>query len=243
MKKIVALTMAAMVINFFVPLTPQAHAAFIEDKVAEVIVQDPTVAQVQELMKLKQQLEQGNKEAIWGTLTKAALAKVDQNSVVAVAASGGLGQIAEEVVRQQVGQAVDKRLAPYQEELTILSQLLGGNNLLTPQAARANNSLIGAPQNYKRVLDMTATAYGPGPLDNGKWNNLTYMGGTVRKGVVAVDPTVIPMGTKLWVEGYGEAIAEDQGSAIKGNRIDLAFNTRKEALDYGIQKVKVYVLN
>ena len=68
------------------------------------------------------------------------------------------------------------------------------------------------------------------------------MGGKVRKGVAAVDPTVIPMGTKLWIEGYGEAIAEDQGSAIKGNRIDLAFNNRSEALDYGIQPVKVYVL-
>ena len=90
---------------------------------------------------------------------------------------------------------------------------------------------------------MTATAYAPGPLDNGKWNNLTYMGGTVQHGVAAVDPRVIPMGTKLWVEGYGEAIAEDQGSAIKGNRIDLAFDKRNDALDYGIQNVKIYVLN
>ncbi|MDD4600596.1 MAG: 3D domain-containing protein, partial [Negativicutes bacterium] len=83
----------------------------------------------------------------------------------------------------------------------------------------------------------------PGPLDNGKWNNLTYVGGIVQKGVVAVDPKIIPMGTKLWVEGYGQAVAEDQGSAIKGNRIDLAFNDRQEAIDYGIQNVKVYVLN
>jgi len=89
---------------------------------------------------------------------------------------------------------------------------------------------------------MTATAYAPGALDNGKWGNLTYMGGKVRKGVAAVDPDVIPMGTRLWIEGYGEAVAEDQGSAIQGNRIDLAFNNRSEALNYGIQRVKAYVL-
>ena len=59
-------------------------------------------------------------------------------------------------------------------------------------------------------------------------------------GVAAVDTSVIPMGTKMYVEGYGYAIARDRGSAIKGNRIDLFFETRSEAMSWGVRRVKVY---
>jgi 3D (Asp-Asp-Asp) domain-containing protein len=62
------------------------------------------------------------------------------------------------------------------------------------------------------------------------------------RGIVAVDPNVIPMGTKLYVEGYGEAIAADQGGAIKGNRIDLFFGSHQEALNFGKRTVKVTIL-
>jgi len=62
------------------------------------------------------------------------------------------------------------------------------------------------------------------------------------RGIVAVDPKVIPMGTKLYVEGYGEAIAADQGGAIKGNRIDLYFDTHQQALNYGMKTVNVTIL-
>ena len=88
-------------------------------------------------------------------------------------------------------------MSPYQKEIDLLSSLLKQDNTLTPSAVKANDSLTGSPQNYKRVLDMTATAYAPGPLDNGKWNDLTYVGGKVAKGVAAVDPRVIPMGTQV----------------------------------------------
>jgi len=57
-------------------------------------------------------------------------------------------------------------------------------------------------------------------------------------GVVAVDPRVIPLGTRLNVEGYGNCIAGDTGSAIKGNRIDLCFDTLAECNAYGMRKVK-----
>ncbi|MFD2617323.1 peptidoglycan-binding protein [Terrilactibacillus laevilacticus] len=60
--------------------------------------------------------------------------------------------------------------------------------------------------------------------------------------VVAVDPNVIPLGTKLYVEGYGYAIAADTGGAIKGMKIDLFFNDNSEALDWGRRTVKVKVI-
>ncbi len=63
------------------------------------------------------------------------------------------------------------------------------------------------------------------------------------KGVVAVDDTVIPMRSRLYIPGYGFAIAGDRGSAIKGMRIDLCFATYAEAINFGRQPVKVYRLD
>ncbi|MBM7841026.1 3D (Asp-Asp-Asp) domain-containing protein/lysozyme family protein [Alkalihalobacillus xiaoxiensis] len=61
--------------------------------------------------------------------------------------------------------------------------------------------------------------------------------------VVAVDPNVIPLGTRVYVEGYGEAIAGDTGGAIKGNKIDLYVQTKDEALTFGRQQVQVTILD
>lgn len=103
------------------------------------------------------------------------------------------------------------------------------------------------PTNYEKVLDIRATAYAPGPLDNDQWGDKTYMGTTIRPGVIAVDPKVIPLGSRLYVQypdGHGEyAVAEDTGGAIKGNRIDIAMMNRGKASDFGIQDVKVYVVS
>jgi 3D (Asp-Asp-Asp) domain-containing protein len=105
----------------------------------------------------------------------------------------------------------------------------------------------GIPANYEKVLDITATAYAPGPLDNDQWGDKTYLGTTIRPGVVAVDPKVIPLGSRLYVQypdGHGEyAVAEDTGGAIKGNRIDIAMMDRGNATEFGIKPVKVYVVS
>lgn len=61
--------------------------------------------------------------------------------------------------------------------------------------------------------------------------------------VIAVDPSVIPLGSKVWVEGYGHAIAGDTGGAIKGNKIDLHFPTKEAAYQFGSRKVKIKVIN
>ncbi|MCM3088919.1 Uncharacterized conserved protein YabE, contains G5 and tandem DUF348 domains [Bhargavaea ginsengi] len=61
--------------------------------------------------------------------------------------------------------------------------------------------------------------------------------------VIAVDPRVIPLGSKVWVEGYGTAIAGDTGGAIKGNKIDIFVPTKDQAYSFGRQKVKIKILN
>lgn len=60
--------------------------------------------------------------------------------------------------------------------------------------------------------------------------------------VIAVDPRVIPLGSKVWVEGYGYAIAGDTGGAIKGNKIDLLMSSKDKAYKWGRKKVRIKVL-
>jgi uncharacterized protein YabE (DUF348 family) len=60
--------------------------------------------------------------------------------------------------------------------------------------------------------------------------------------VIAVDPRIIPLGTKVYVEGYGYAVAADTGGAIKGHKIDVFFPTKAEAFRWGVRKVKIKIL-
>ena len=95
----------------------------------------------------------------------------------------------------------------------------------------------------KRVLDMSATAYDSSVRSNGRGNRgRTRTGARTTYGVVAVDPRVIPLGSIVFVEGYGLALACDTGSAIKGNRIDLCFDSSRVCDQFGRQRVRVHVL-
>jgi 3D (Asp-Asp-Asp) domain-containing protein len=96
---------------------------------------------------------------------------------------------------------------------------------------------------YSSYIDMVATAYCPCNICNYPYGGQpSAIGLPLGPGIVAVDPTVIPLGTKLYVEGYGNAIAADTGGAIKGKRIDLCMSDHQTALNYGIQNVRVYIL-
>lgn len=61
--------------------------------------------------------------------------------------------------------------------------------------------------------------------------------------LIAVDPNIIPLGSKVWVEGYGYAVAGDTGGSIKGNKIDVLFQSKEEAYNWGRKKVLIKVLN
>ena len=86
---------------------------------------------------------------------------------------------------------------------------------------------------------MSASAYSAEDPGNTAY---TARGNLLRRGYVSVDPDVIPLGTKLYIEGYGYAVADDTGGAIVGNRIDLAMDSHGEAINFGLRTVKVYVL-
>ncbi|HDR8194484.1 cell wall-binding protein EntB [Bacillus thuringiensis] len=103
-------------------------------------------------------------------------------------------------------------------------------------------------QSAKRELTVVATAYTADPSENGTYGGrvLTAMGHDLTTNpnmrIIAVDPKVIPLGSKVWVEGYGEAIAGDTGSAIKGNRIDVLMGSKSKAMNWGRKTVKVKIL-
>lgn len=91
------------------------------------------------------------------------------------------------------------------------------------------------------ILFVESTAYCKCARCCGKSNGITATGLQARRGVIAVDPRVIKLGTRIYVEGYGTAVAADTGGAIKGNRIDVCFNTHKEAINWGRKKVKIMI--
>jgi 3D (Asp-Asp-Asp) domain-containing protein len=95
----------------------------------------------------------------------------------------------------------------------------------------------------RRMLTMIPTTYDPYHC-GGDGRGLTATGLKARYGVAAVDPKFIPLGTKLYIEGYGYAIAADTGSAIKGNRIDLCVDSKHQARGVGSFKpLHVYIID
>ncbi|MDU4696903.1 MULTISPECIES: 3D domain-containing protein [Paenibacillus] len=105
---------------------------------------------------------------------------------------------------------------------------------------------------YSQTIDVKASAYTASASENGKWGAVDYFGNPLKLGTIAVDPKVIPMGTKVLVTGHSHdglpdqafvATATDQGGAIKGNRIDIFIpGSAAAAKTFGYQDVTLYVL-
>ncbi|WP_028546513.1 3D domain-containing protein [Paenibacillus taiwanensis] len=131
-----------------------------------------------------------------------------------------------------------------------------------PAAKKAQSVATPVPSNvvtvagrdikYKKKINVKATAYTAHPSENGKWGAVDYFGKPLKLGTVAVDPKVIPLGTKLFVTGYQfkhlpqggyVATASDIGGAVNGSRIDLFVPvSQKTGSTFGVQNIQVYVL-
>ena len=115
-----------------------------------------------------------------------------------------------------------------------------GTSANTKTVSRNNSS---SPAGGKEFY-VTATAY---TADCNGCSGITATGINLKANrnlkVIAVDPSVIPLGSKVWVEGYGYAVAGDTGGAIKGNRIDLHMASKSSAYQFGRRQVKVKVMN
>lgn len=91
---------------------------------------------------------------------------------------------------------------------------------------------------YGTVVYVEATGYSAYDPGNSQY---TSTGELLRHGIIAVDPSFIPLGTRVYIPGYGEAVAADVGWGIKGNLIDVAFDTHEEALAFGRQELQITV--
>jgi 3D (Asp-Asp-Asp) domain-containing protein len=97
--------------------------------------------------------------------------------------------------------------------------------------------------NKSFYMNSTAyTAYCKGCSGKTRWRELDLRANPNLK-VIAVDPSIIPLGTKVYVEGYGYAIAADTGGAIHGYKIDIFMPSRQQALQWGRRTVKVTIIN
>lgn len=96
-----------------------------------------------------------------------------------------------------------------------------------------------ASTSYKATYTMEATAY---TGDTTTASGVTPVRNPNGLSTIAVDPSIIPLGSKVYIPGYGEAIAADTGGAIKGHRIDLFLNSENECINWGRQNVTLYVL-
>ena len=114
-----------------------------------------------------------------------------------------------------------------------------GTKVVTAAVSRNNTSAGGTGKEFY----VTATAYTPNC--NG-CSGITATGVNIKSNpnmkLIAVDPNVIPLGSKVWVEGYGYAIAADTGGAIKGNKIDILVSSKSAAKNWGRKKVRIKVL-
>ncbi|MBO4780083.1 MAG: peptidoglycan-binding protein [Selenomonadaceae bacterium] len=93
--------------------------------------------------------------------------------------------------------------------------------------------------NYSHTVYVEATAYSSAEPGMSAY---TALGTPCRYGVIATDPSFIPLGTKVYIPGYGYAVAEDTGGAIVGNIIDVAFDSVAECYEFGRQFLEIYIL-
>lgn len=112
----------------------------------------------------------------------------------------------------------------------------------TVEAVEPPQDVVETPNGYlpySQVMGMEATAYLP---TDGSAEGITAMGIPATYGIVAVDPDIIPLGSRVYIPGYGEALAADTGGAIYGYRIDLCMEDYWQAMDFGRRNVTVFVL-
>jgi uncharacterized protein YabE (DUF348 family) len=136
----------------------------------------------------------------------------------------------KEVSRKLVS---EKKMKEKQDKVVAM-----GTKVLVAQVSRGSSEPAG------REFYVTATAY---TASCNGCSGFTATGINLRANpnikVIAVDPRVIPLGTKVWVEGYGYAIAADKGSAVQGHKIDVFVPTKSEAYRWGRKRVKIKILN
>ena len=191
------------------------------DKVKEI--QDYLIAQC---------LLQGEASGVYDSSTVNAIK--DFQSALGLSVDGVCGAVTYKVLR-----------AAAYDEIDIynfsLSEFLAGETQPVVEGSKnssAENS--GEIPGFSRVMRVEATAYS---RHEDGMSNYTASGTFCKRGVIAVDPNVIPLGTRVFIPGYGYAVADDVGGAIVGNIIDIAFDSVEECYQFGRQWIDIYIID
>lgn len=157
------------------------------------------------------------------------------------AGAPGVAEISYLVTRRS-----DRRLAPSRTRVAVRvlhrpkpRVIAAGVSEYAILAGLAKRGFAGTVRLAKAAIRMVATAYTANCYGCSGW---TKSGRHAGHGIVAVDPNVIPLGSHLYIPGYGHAVAGDTGGAIQGHRVDLGFNNYAEAMNFGRRSVVVYVV-
>lgn len=113
----------------------------------------------------------------------------------------------------------------------------------SPAYPESSGSTTEPPAGAVKIGHYQITHYCPCAICNDRSDQLTALGTKLKPGTtIAVDPSLIPLGSKVWIEGYGIRTAEDTGGAIKGNHIDMCVSTHAEAMHKGVVYKDVYII-
>ena len=132
--------------------------------------------------------------------------------------------------------------APGKKRLPAMARATKKKARVVQKPSRLKVSRAATPRHYLRVFSGIATAYVPIDtlMEGGRWT-CTMRDGWATRGI-AVDPRLIPLGSLLYVPGYGRALADDTGGRIKGRHIDVRLHSIRSMYRWGVKKVKIYVL-
>lgn len=185
--------------------------------------------------------------SIQGT-SRGPVSSVARTPQASAAAAPGRATSASPVTSSPEGQSPVPVPTPAPAEVKVLSSTVIAAPRQAVIAVGTSQTCIpvnGRCYTFSHVLDMAATAYDATFASNGAWTGQrSAIGLPLDYGIVAVDPHVIPLGSRLYVENYGLAIAADTGSAIVGDHIDLFFwDTPRDIAAFGIRHLKVYILD
>lgn len=189
---------------------------------------NPTIAQLQNAVSsLNEILPQLSVDSVINT-AKSAIATGNSK----IQAQKEAAQKAEEQAQKEAAQ---KAQQAQQSQQNNTSNNTSSNTSSNGSSSNSNSSTNG----YKKELSMTATAYTGGTLTAMGLKPVRNPNGM---STIAVDPSVIPLGSKVYIPGYGYAIASDTGGAIKGNIIDLYMNSESACTSWGRRPVTVYIV-
>ncbi|MBR2518981.1 MAG: peptidoglycan-binding protein [Selenomonadaceae bacterium] len=193
---------------------------------------------------IAQCLLQGEADGVYGSSTVKAIK--DFQSALGLDADGVCGTITYKVLRAAAYDEIDIYNFSLNDFLANDNGDYDVKTIVEPEENYGGDSeeiYYGGSEEvpeFSRVVRVEATAYSR--FEDGM-SNYTARGNFCQRGVIAVDPSVIPLGTKVFIPGYGYAVADDVGGAIVGNIIDIAFDSVEECYQWGRQFIDLYIID